>query len=721
MLDRRGAIAGLMTATVAGAEVAAGAQGRGTAARPGQLASGAFRIVLDPATGALDAIVDPRDPAGMSWISGSANAPWQPAGARWGLGYADLGADQLHRGRWDRPVDVTEGTGGTIVTYRVGPLEVRVERRLVGDALNERYTFRNTGTAPIPMRGRGQASLAIYVPCNDHYTSTADVLEHRAHAHLWTGGAASWIAMRRMGGRGPHLGLVLTEGALDGYSIEGRDQVTLSNTRGVMLVHPVIGELAPGGSASIAWTLFWHADWDDFFAQAGRRSPQMVRIDASDWTGVAGESARLTFGGDLGPDAALTVGKTAVPLRRAGDRWTATLPAGAPGERVATLTYRGRTTRAVLNTVPALRDLAAARVRFITTRQQWSASGDSWNGAYITYDNEAEAPARWERSSDRNAARERVGMGVLVAIWLRGAGRGGVDVRRSLDRYYAFVNAQVQRPDGYVSNGPGRSESKRLYNWPWVMQLHLAVAALGTDPAPLRRFVTTLDSYYREGGIDHYPINLPVSDGLAALKAAGMTAEHDRVRALFVAHGQRIAQRGVNYPPFEVNFEQSIVAPAAMVLLDLHRATGERRWLDAARPHVALLDLFEGRQPDHHLNGVAIRHWDGYWFGKARMWGDTFPHYWSSLNGLVWSMFAAATNDPQWRQRARTTLRNNLGLFTPDGRGSAAFLYPTTVDGRPAHFADPYANDQDWALVHALLSEERYPSIISASAPGDVG
>ena len=35
-------------------------------------------------------------------------------------------------------------------------------------------------------------------------------------------------------------------------------------------------------------------------------------------------------------------------------------------------------------------------------------------------------------------------------------------------------------------------------------------------------------------------------------------------------------------------------------------------------------------------------------------------------------------------------------------RNSCAFVYPSCVNGQPAHAADPLANDQDWALVYAL-------------------
>ncbi|WP_347304667.1 hypothetical protein V5740_14180 (plasmid) [Croceibacterium sp. TMG7-5b_MA50] len=667
------------------------------------LANSNFQVAFDRNTGALTSIVNPTDPAAMSWIGGPQNAPWQPRSSLWGLGFADLGAAQLHRGRWSEPVSIHQsGEGEVTSAYQTGALTVEVTRKLVDDALEESYTFRNIGDAPIPMRERGKASLAIYLPCNDHYTSAADVQENRAHAHIWTGGSSSWIAMLRMGGRGPHLGLVLTQGALDGYSIEDRDAVTLSNTRGTILIHPAINELQPGQSASVGWTMFWHGGWDDFFAQALRRSRQMVRVDASDWTSFPGETATLSFQGQLGSSPTLSVGDTSVPLRRTTRGWQAELAAGDPGERVVTLRYGdGLTTRAVLNTVPDLRATIAARTQFIARRQQWHKAGDRWDGAFIVFDNEADVPARWERSSDRNSGRERVGMGVLLARWLAMEEAPAEEVRRSLDRYYSFVRDHLQREDGYVFDDADEPR-KRLYNWPWVMQLHLAMASLTAEAEPLHRFVTTVESFYREGGTDFYPIGLPVADGLAALRAAGMEAKHARMLALFEEHGDRLVQRGTSYPASEVNYEQSIVAPAALILLELHKATGAAKWLRGAQPHVALLELFEGRQPDHHLHGISIRHWDGYWFGKARMWGDTFPHYWSGLNALAWNLLADTTRDPRWRGMSRTTLRGNLSLFSADGHASAAFIYPTMVNGRPGYFADAYANDQDWTLVHAL-------------------
>ena len=124
-----------------------------------------------------------------------------------------------------------------------------------------------------------------------------------------------------------------------------------------------------------------------------------------------------------------------------------------------------------------------------------------------------------------------------------------------------------------------------------------------------------------------------------------------------------MAKCGRNYPAHEVDYEQSIVAPAAIYMCELYQITGEETYLAEAARQLQVLELFQGDQPDYHLNQVAIRHWDGYWFGKRKLLGDTFPHYWSSLSG--WA-YRAAGQIPQleaYGRRAEATLRGVLSLF----------------------------------------------------------
>lgn len=686
----------------------AGAQSGPTAATA-TLSNASFTVGFDPATGSIVAIVHPQDAARMSWVSGPANAPWQPRAVQWGLGYADLGAAMMHRGRWEAPVEFTLDPKRRQARsrYRVGALEVVVTRTLQGDALEERYRFTNLGQDTLPMAGQ-KSGMVIATPFNDHYTGAADVMEHRCHAHLWMGGTSAWVATLRMGGRAPHLGLVLNEGALAGYSVAGRDEVTGSNTRGSFLLHPAIRDLEPGASRELAWTLFWHGGWDDFFAQCARRSAAFVRIEASHYTAYLGEAVQVTLQGRALASASLAFKDAVLPLRGADGKLQATFKADSVGERALELsTPAGTRTPLVLNVVPPLDQLIAARVRFIVERQQVNTAGDPAEGAFVVYDNDTDAQVRRDKVAprDRNEGRERIGMGVLLARWLRAQSVRDPVLMDALGRYVGFVSTRLQRPDGYVLDAVGKPV-QRLYNWPWVAQLHLEYARLTGQDASWQAFVRTIENYYANGGEKFYAIGLPVYEGLAVLKNTGRMAEYARLLALFERHGRRIEQIGPRYPTSEVNYEQSIVAPAAVFLLELHRATGDARWLEAARPHLALLELFNGRQPDHHLHEVAIRHWDGYWFGKRQLWGDTFPHYWSTISALAFDHYAKAGGGGAYAQRADDIIRNNLSAFTAEGRASAAFIYPLSVNGIKAHVADPYANDQDWALAHALQMRE---------------
>lgn len=61
----------------------------------------------------------------------------------------------------------------------------------------------------------------------------------------------------------------------------------------------------------------------------------------------------------------------------------------------------------------------------------------------------------------------------------------------------------------------------------------------------------------------------------------------------------------------------------------------EEKYLTAAKLQMPSLEAFNGKQPDVHLYDIGIRHWDGYWFGKGELLGDTMPHYWSALTAIA--------------------------------------------------------------------------------------
>jgi hypothetical protein len=505
----------------------------------------------------------------------------------------------------------------------LGPIVLNVSRT-IGSTFTERYSFSNVGNQTVDITSYGGTGLAIYTPFNDHYTNSSDVYENRAHTHVWaSGGTSAWVKQIRMGGRGPHLGMIVTEGSLVGYSIESREEITQSDTRGVFVVHPDISNIDPNTTSSVSWTMFWHNDWTDFFNHCGSISNQFVHFNASTLTSFPGEKVDILVSGAVGPNHTLGDGHVSIPLTKQGSSYLASFATSQLGEHRLYLQdkdFQNQNTSVIVNVVPRFQDIIANRTHFIAKNQQIDPSSNATiGGAYVPYDNQINAVVTFDPFADRNAARERIGMGVLISRWLYN--RPDELLHTSLDTYYNYICNKLQNSSGYVFDGPLGSgdQNKRLYNWPWVMQLHLRIYALGwhgpsrpTDAGtPLQRFMRTVESFYANNGTNFYAIGIPVLESLRILNTSSTKAEYNRLMELFTAHATQYKENGIHYPSSEVNFEQSIVAPAAIFLLEMHRATGNLTWLEAAIPHLNLLELFGGQQPDYHLRDVAIRHWDG--------------------------------------------------------------------------------------------------------------
>ena len=204
-----------------------------------------------------------------------------------------------------------------------------------------------------------------------------------------------------------------------------------------------------------------------------------------------------------------------------------------------------------------------------------------------------------------------------------------------------------------------------------------------------------------------YPIGLQVMDGLRALQEAGLKTEYEQVYECFKNHASTIAAIGGKYPQSEVAYEQSIVAPGVQISLEMYLVTKDQKFLNSAKEQMAYLEAFNGQQPDYRLNNLAIRHWDDYWFGKFKAYGDTFPHYWQTVSAIAFDEFADAGAPDSYREKAKQILFNNLCLFEPNGRAHCAYLYPlNSMDVQGQRF-DPWANDQDWALVNLLTLYNR--------------
>jgi hypothetical protein len=683
---------GIGVLSMAGAAMVQAAQPATQPAATWSAANGA--VGLD-AHGMIVSIALTDDPLHMNWVRNDG-----PGGA-WGM---PLSKDAGKLTPWSPPEIASSGERGNELRFTHGPLALTLKQTLGADSqLEQRYTLTNTSAAPVAL---AEGDFGICVPLPDNYPDAQTALTQRCDTHLWMGGSAAWINAIRMNGTAPELGLVLEEGSLTAYSIT--DRPWNSNDRGIFVVHPAARTLAAGESMTLAWRIFWHQDWDDFFA-AAQRVPGFVRLQADRYTVFPGEVVHITAQGG-GPLAGATLTLNGKPLAAQiqGDHLTADFTPAGPGDQRVELTQGGTGGKTAWMRAYASPDpmaLIAARCRFIIDHQQKHAPGEAIDGALLAYDNQTKELVL-EKSNDRNAGRERVGMGVLLALYLPRCTDAVLKGRiiDALDAYWKFVSTHLQGKDGTVYNNTD-DPKQRLYNYPWVAQFHLAMFETTGDAKYLDAYVRTVRSFYAHGGAKMYPIDLPIRGGLAALAKAGRTQERDELLGLFRGHAERIMQVGMAMPKSEVNYEQSIVAPACDVLLQVAEATGETKYREAAKPFVQALLAFNGQQPDHHLNDLGIRHWDDYWFGKGKLYGDTFPHYWSTLTGMV--LADEARLDPAQadalRRRAMAIVANSFSLFSADGAASCAYVYPLTVNDRPGQFYDAWANDQDWALVHYLL------------------
>jgi len=166
-----------------------------------------------------------------------------------------------------------------------------------------------------------------------------------------------------------------------------------------------------------------------------------------------------------------------------------------------------------------------------------------------------------------------------------------------------------------------------------------------------------------------------------------------------------------------MNYGQGIVGPSVVFLLEMYDVTHEKSYLDEASRQMVLLETFSGMQPDYHLYDIAIRHWDGYRFGKRRVLGDTMPQYGSTITAEAYLRFGKVSGSGGYIERAKSIIRSNLCLFSDDGSASTAYIYPARVNGQKAAFFDPFANDQDWALVYYLENASAVEEPATGRAP----
>ena len=572
-----------------------------------------------------------------------------------------------------------------------------VQNEKDGDVLTTKIVVSYNGAHPYFTNA---GSIGVSFPLQDRYTDSVTCRDYRCHAHIFCGENTSYIMALRMGGAAPHLGMVLTKGSLSAYSIE-RDLKLQSNDRGCFWLHPSAQEFAPGDTMKLEWKVFPHRGREDFREKL-RAFPRVILVDAEQYVIYPGETSKVTIEPTF-PAEKVTINGASLE-KTENSVYEYLFENEKTGEYVLSICADEVKTTCRLLVQERPETLAAKRCAFIVDHQQYHGKIKELQGAYLPYDNE-EKILVCTSENDFNAGRERTGMGVLIARALQqNLLKDREKAEQSLREYHAFyLRELVNASTGLVCNCSGKDNSYfRLYNYPWAVTFFLECWKLWGEKEDLKTAVHITEKFYEQDGFRFYPIEMPIVMLCHELEKAGEQEDLKTVRDLFRCHADQLIEIGTAYPASEVNYEQSIVQPAAEVILQVYEVTGEEKYLRGAEQQIAVLELFDGQQPDYHLHETAIRHWDGYWFGKRRVFGDTFPHYWSAENGRTFQRYARLTGNEEYNIRGEHSLRGVLSMFFEDGTATCAYLYPYSVNGQKTDFADPYANDQDWGLCMNL-------------------
>lgn len=651
---------------------------------------------VDHQTGGLLAITMRNGHNGMNWILRCDGTQYKSIGSEYEWGLGGVAIDVAGRKTVTKWIFDREGC------FKNELLKVEVDRKLQkgGLVLREVYTFTNLSSNDITL-----SDMYINTPINDNYPDAATCMKSRVNAHIWSSGDVVYIDGIQMSGTPPHFGLLMVEGSFkgDGYEIFGRSAIPdgWSNTRGIIALNFKAKTLKAGESARLVWDIFAHRSHGDFFTKA--RDKGMLRLTSAHYTYELGDICRINL---LVPTGCRPLGfdvdGKSYQLTKDKLGYSACFKTEKLGNNFVTVYYdNGKYTTAEIQVVSSKQNLIAKRVNFIVDHQQYLNPSNKRYGAYMVYDNEKNEIFLNDRETvsyyDRDEGAERMGMGILVALQYQDT--KDEKLLHSLRKYMTFVRNQLQTAD-YTTYSTYRNEGRnRAYNYPWAAHLYVEMYKCTGKKHYLLDCYGTMKAMYRHFGHGFYAFDIPVYESIVLLRKEGFNGQADSLLHDYKVAAEIYLKNGTNYPPHEVNYEQTIVSPLILLFTQLYLLTNDQRYMAEVEKHIPLLEAFSGLQPSHHLHEIGIRHWDGYWFGKREFWGDTYPHYWSAMTGMCYAYYAKCTGKVQYQERAENVVRNNLSLFFEDGKASCAYLYPNRVNGKPAKFYDPFANDQDFALV----------------------
>ena len=654
-------------------------------------------IELDEANGYTTAIRYPEDEFGMNWILEDSD---------WGRveGFDNYRVEMLANG-----ADIYSES-------KDKKLSLKIEKRIADGVYTESYRITNNDLSEVIFT---KDELGIHFPYNCTFENKKNLHESSCVTSLWCGGDIAWMCTAKPSGFVPYLVCNLTEGSISDYSISydvSRVKVGASY-RGDIVLIPGEQVLAPGKSAVVSFAF----RFTDTKPDTGALDKyNRLRVWADRYSAFAGEQIGCRLDSlDEWESLEITCDGRSVDYVKSGNtaRWT--LCFDTIGERDIRVAVDGKKTWMRINILAPLDEILIKRAEFICEKQQCTDESSCLDGAYLIYDRATGATYYSESFRDNNASRERISMGVVVAQALQK--KYSDKMFESLKRHRRFVERELLDTDtGRVYDEVGKNPRfTRAYNYPWMSVYYLEWYLLTGEACCLEISAKIMIAYYElaNGGRQESPC-MRLFEICSLLEKEKLTELLGKLKALIFAHADRVIANGSRCFSEEVSCTQFMFNGKINMLTQAYLISSDKKYLELVPEYIKRSNAFFGNQPDFHINKLAVRYWDLYWFGKMKTYGDTQPQWLTCLSAETYDFMYKTGFGEEYSIYSRDVLLNNLCVYSEDGFASAGYLVPYKVvqyasdETRINDYMKPgvafgnryddFANDQDWSLYYAI-------------------
>ena len=612
--------------------------------------------------------------------------------------------------------NVKEIENGIYIESKNNNLTLTIEKAVSQSAYIEKYTVTNDGYADFFLN---KDNFGIHFPYNCTFGKKENLHNNSCITSVWCGGNVSWMCSKKPSGYDEFLTGYVTDGSFSDYSLYyDISRVTSGESyRGDIVMLPDACVILPGKSKTFTFVFC--------FTQASPDIEQLneyntMRISADKYSVFSGEKINGLFECMNGiDDLAIFCDEKEIIFEKQGNTAKFILDCTEPGEKTIFAYTGGKRTFMKVNVLKPLEDILIKRAEFITKKQQYLEESSPYNGAYLIYDRSLDCLYCSEDFQDNNACRERLSIGVVVLQALQK--KYDQSMFESISKHREFIEREVFDPNtGIVFNGIGRNNKwHRAYNYPWMAVYYIEWYLLTKEKKCLENAAKIMLSYYENanGGKQESPC-MKHLELYRLLEAENMSDLQNKLKEHLYAHADRILKNASTYFSEEVSCTQFMFCGKINILAQAYIMSGEKKYLEFIPEYIKKANAFYGLQPDYHINLLAVRYWDLYWFGKSKSYGDSMPQWISALPAETYDFMYKTGFGSEYKNMSEGVLKNNLCAFFEDGFASSGYLVPYKVEQyssnpeyKNAYMQpqltygkkfDDFANDQDWALYYAV-------------------